>query len=324
VAGDPIVSVVKKVSPAVVNVTTAVPNPNALVGGSAIGKGVGTGFVVRSDGIIVTNFHVVEGALNIRISLPPPEHRSWTARVIGADQERDLAVLKVNATKLITIPLGDGKDVQLGERVVALGYALALPGGPTVTSGIISALARTVQASDPQAQGGTRTYQDALQTDAAINPGNSGGPLVDVAGNVVGINTAGNQQAENVGFAIAITDSVKSLIAQAIAHPQGAMAFLGVSSQTVDAGVAAQFDLAVDHGALVLAVAPGGPADKGGIRQGDVIIAFGGQPVRSSDDLGKLILQRRPGAVVAVGLVRSTGNRVTVTVTLSVRPLPTG
>jgi S1-C subfamily serine protease len=102
------------------------------------------------------------------------------------------------------------------------------------------------------------------------------------------------------------------------------MAFLGVSSQTVDAGVAAQFDLAVDHGALVLAVAPGGPADKGGIRQGDVIITFGGQPVRSSDDLGKLILQRRPGAVVAVGLVRSTGNRVTVTVTLGVRPLPTG
>jgi serine protease Do len=324
VAGDPIVSVVKKVSPAVVNVTTAVPNPNALVGGSAIGKGVGTGFVVRSDGTIVTNFHVVEGALNIKVSLPPPEHRSWTARVIGADQDRDLAILKVNATNLTAVALGDAKSVQLGERVVALGYALALPGGPTVTSGIISALARTVQASDPQAPGGTRTYQDALQTDAAINPGNSGGPLVDLAGNVVGINTAGNQQAENVGFAIAITDSVKSLIAQAIAHPQGAMAFLGVSSQTVDAGVAAQFDLAVDHGALVLAVAPRGPADKGGIRQGDVITTFGGQPVRSSDDLGKLILQRKPGAVVAVGLVRSTGNRLTVTVTLGVRPLPTG
>jgi S1-C subfamily serine protease len=220
--------------------------------------------------------------------------------------------------------LGDASDVQLGERVVALGYALALPGGPTVTSGIISALARTVQASDPQAQGGTRTYQDALQTDAAINPGNSGGPLVDLAGNVVGINTAGNQQAENVGFAIAITDSVKALIAQALAHPQGALAFLGVSSQTVDAGVAAQFDLAVDHGALVLAAAPGGPADKAGVRTGDVIVSFGGRTVGTSDDLGKLILQKKPGATVSLGLVRSTGARVTVTVTLGVRPLPTG
>ncbi len=315
---------VKRVAPAVVNVTTAVPNPDAFLGGGQTGKGVGTGFVVRSDGIIVTNFHVVEGALNIKVTLPPPDNRSFTARVIGADQDRDLAILKVNATGLPTVPLGNATDVQLGERVIALGYALALPGGPTVTSGIISSLARTVQATDPQAQGGTRTYQDALQTDAAINPGNSGGPLVDLAGNVVGINTAGNQQAENVGFAIAITESVKSLISRAIGHPQSALAYLGVSSQTVDAGVAAQFDLAVDHGALVLALAPNGPADKAGIETGDVIVAFGGRSVETSDDLGKLILDRKPGEVVSVGVVPRGGTKDTVRVTLGVRPLPSG
>ncbi|MGH2556270.1 MAG: S1C family serine protease [Actinomycetota bacterium] len=322
VSADPIVSVVRKVAPAVVNVTTAVPNPDAFLGGEEIGKGVGTGFVIRSDGIIVTNFHVVEGALNIKVTLPAPDNRSFTARVIGADQDRDLAILKVNGKDLPTVALGDAKDAQLGERVIALGYALALPGGPTVTSGIISSLARTVQASD--SQGGTRTYQDALQTDAAINPGNSGGPLVDLAGNVVGINTAGNQQAENVGFAIAVTDSVKALINQAISNPQSALAYLGVSSQTVDAGVAAQFDLAVDHGALVLALAPSGPADRAGIETGDVIVAFGGQPVRTSDDLGTLILERKPQDIVSVDLVRRDGSRETVRVILGVRPLPTG
>jgi S1-C subfamily serine protease len=322
VAGDPIVSVVNKVAPAVVNVTTAVPNPAAFLGGEETGKGVGTGFIVRSDGIIVTNFHVVEGALNIKVTLPPPDNRSFTARVIGADGDRDLAILKVNGTGLPTIPLGDAKNAELGERVIALGYALALPGGPTVTSGIISALARTVQAIDPQADGGARTYQDALQTDAAINPGNSGGPLVDLAGTVVGINTAGNQQAENVGFAIAINDSVKALLGQSVSHPQSALAYLGVSSQTVDAGVAAQFDLAVDHGALVLVLAPAGPADKTGIEVGDVITAFDGKEVRTSDDLGTLILTRKPGEVVSVNVVRRDGSRASLRVTLGVRPLP--
>jgi S1-C subfamily serine protease len=322
VQGDPIVSVVKRVAPAVVNVTTAVPNPDVFFGGDDTGQGVGTGFVIRSDGIVVTNFHVVEGALNIKVTLPAPDNRSFAARVIGADQERDLAILKVSGTDLPTVPLGDAEGVQLGERVIALGYALALPGGPTVTSGIISSLARTVQAAD--AEGGTRTYQDALQTDAAINPGNSGGPLVDLAGNVVGINTAGNRQAENVGFAIAITGSVKALINRAIRSPQSALAYLGVSSQTVDAGVAAQFELAVDHGALVLALAPGGPAEKAGIETGDVIVAFDGKTIRTSDDLGRFILERQPGNTVPVEVVRRDGSRDTVRVTLGVRPLPSG
>jgi len=161
-----------------------------------------------------------------------------------------------------------------------------------------------------------------LQTDAAINPGNSGGPLVDLAGNVVGINTAGNAQAENVGFAIAI-DPAKPIIEQTIAHPAAASAFLGVTSQTFDSGLASQTGLPVDHGALVLDIAPGGPADQAGIRPGDVIVAFDGKPVNGSDDLGRDILARKPGDKVTIQLVRADGSKQTVTATLGVRPLPT-
>jgi serine protease Do len=325
-SADPIVEVVKRVAPAVVNVTTATVSSDSLFGGgSQTGNAVGTGFLIRSDGFIVTNFHVVEGALNIKVTLPPPDGRTYTARVVGGDSAHDLAILKVNGANLPAVPLGDSSKAQLGERVIALGYALALPGGPTVTSGIISALARTVQAQDPNGPNGqpiVRTYQDALQTDAAINPGNSGGPLVDLAGNVVGINTAGNAQAENVGFAIAI-DPAKPIIEQTIAHPAAASAFLGVTSQTFDSGLASQTGLPVDHGALVVDVAPGGPADKAGIRPGDVIVAFEGKAVNGSDDLGRDILARKPGDKVTIQLVRANGSKQTVTATLGVRPLPT-
>src|SRR5712691_2132505 len=129
---DPIVSVVQRVEPAVVNVTTRTQGVDSIFGGGQAGKAVGTGFVVRSDGVIVTNYHVVEGALNIKVTLP--DGRSFPARVIGGNSDHDLAVLKVDGTNLPTVPLGDSGSLKLGETVVALGYALALPGGPTVTT----------------------------------------------------------------------------------------------------------------------------------------------------------------------------------------------
>jgi S1-C subfamily serine protease len=231
----------------------------------------------------------------------------------------------VNATGLPTVPLGDSAKVALGERVVAVGYALALPGGPTVTSGIISALQRTVQAQDPNGGAGgqpiTRTYQDVMQTDAAINPGNSGGPLLDLAGNVIGINTAGNESAQNIGFAIAI-NAARPIIEQAVAHPSAPEAYMGVSTETVDAGLASQLGLLIDHGALVLAVAPGGPASKTSITQGDVIVSFEGKALNTSDQLGSFIAKHRPGDAVKVEVVDAAGNRSAVTVTLGVRPLP--
>jgi serine protease Do len=322
---DPVVAVVERVAPAVVNVTTQTQSREAILGGSD-GEGVGTGFIIRSDGVIVTNFHVVQGATRIEVTLPPPDGRSFEGRVIGGDSEHDLAVIDIDGEDLPTVPLGNSGSLQLGERVVALGYALALAGGPSVTSGIISSLARTVRVQDPNGgedgEGIVRTLQDVLQTDAPINPGNSGGPLVDLAGNVIGINTAGAGLAENIGFAIDI-DAARPFIERAIENPAAPTAYMGVTSTTVDSGVAAQFDLPVAEGAYVLDVLPDGPADRAGIEPGVVIVRFDGRPVRTSEELGRLIVDKEPEDRVEVELVEPGGDARTVTVALGVRPVPT-
>jgi S1-C subfamily serine protease len=173
---------------------------------------------------------------------------------------------------------------------------------------------------DPTA-GVTRTYNDVLQTDAAINPGNSGGPLIDLNGNVVGIDSAGSQQAQNIGFAITI-NAAKQVIQQGILHPRAAVAYLGVTTETVTSGVAAQFGLPVKSGALVVGLSPGGPAEKAGIAVGDVIQRFDGTSVSTSDALGKLIQAKKPGDRVSVVVATSGGGQKTYTVTLATRPGP--
>ena len=315
---DPVVQVVKRVQPAVVNVVTNLFQQTPF--GQQRERGVGTGFIVRPDGIIVTNFHVVEGAQRITVIVGVPPHaKRYAARVIGGDQGADLAVLKISASGLPTVPLGDSSKLKLGEPVVALGYALALQGGPTVTSGIVSAMNRVVRANDPNFR--TRTYTHVIQTDAAINPGNSGGPLVNLAGQVVGINTAGAQQAENIGFAIAINEA-RPTIDQAIANPSAPVAYLGVTTVDVTSNLQFQYNLPVERGALVLSTAPNGPAQRAGISNGDIIVSFDGSQVNTSDDLGKLIQQHKPGDRASVGVVLPNGARKTLTVTLAVRPLP--
>jgi S1-C subfamily serine protease len=211
---DPVVQVVELVTPAVVTVSSQTRSLGVF--GEQTQRGAGTGFVVRSDGVILTNDHVVDGAADLTVTLP--DGRSVAAQVLATDPEHDLAVLRVDASSLATVTLGDSSDVAVGQRVVAIGYALSLTGGPTVTSGIISSLERTIQVQDPGAdfRSSVRTYEDVLQTDAALNAGNSGGPLVTLDGEVIGVNAAGSAQAENIGFAIAI-DAAKSLIEQAIA-----------------------------------------------------------------------------------------------------------
>ncbi|MDQ3990860.1 MAG: trypsin-like peptidase domain-containing protein [Actinomycetota bacterium] len=314
---DVIVEVVDRVRTAVVNVTTDVAAEDPV---EAPGTGTGTGFIVNPNGVVVTNFHVVEGSLNIRVVTA--DQRRFEARVIGGDPDADLAVLQVEASGLPTVPLGDSENVRLGEQVVAIGFALALEGGPSVTSGIVSALDRTIQAGD-EAGGSVRTYEDLLQTDAAINPGNSGGPLVDLSGRVIGINTAGIRaaSAENIGFAIAI-DRAKSVIEEAIADPAAPSPYLGVSTRDVTPAVAFQLDLPVDRGALVVDTAPGGPADEAGIRVGDIIVAMNGEPVESSDEVRDIILEHEPDQDIEVDVVREGGARTTITATLGVRPFP--
>ncbi|HEX6207661.1 MAG TPA: trypsin-like peptidase domain-containing protein [Actinomycetota bacterium] len=307
---EPIPAVVERVSPAVVNVRV-----NQAGGAS----GTGTGFVVRPNGIIVTNFHVVDGAFSIQVTLA--DGREFEARAIGGDPNADLAILQIEAQELPTVELGDSDALRLGETVIALGFALDIPGGPSVTSGIVSAKGRTIEAAGPQ---GPNTLEDLIQTDAPINPGNSGGPLVDLAGRVVGINTAGVSaaEAENIGFAIAI-NRARPIIEEAIDAPEAEAAYLGVSTQDVTPVVAAQLDLPVDEGALVRGVAPGTGAEEAGIVAGDVIVEIEGQAIASSADLGDAIRDHAPGDEISITVIRD-GEPRTVTAELGVRPLPTG
>jgi serine protease Do len=315
--GGGVVNVVKQVMPAVVNVVSTTTN----------GTGEGTGFVVRSDGVIVTNYHVVEGASKVTVLTSADKPVRYTARVIGGDSQADVAVLKIDATDLPTVPMGASSNLQLGQPVVAIGYALGLQGGPSVTTGVVSSLTRKITVPDERClacSNGQRVYGNVVQTDAAINPGNSGGPLVNLAGQVVGINTAGVNagNAENVGFAIQV-DSAKPVIFQAAEHPQAPVAYLGVSS--VDASNAQiQFELnpPVSKGAAVLSVVKNGPADRAGIQVGDVVVSFEGQTVDTSAQLGDAIRSHRPGDDVSMTVVHRDGTRSTVTVTLGTNPVP--
>jgi serine protease Do len=322
---QPVVDVVKAVLPSVVNVTTDQFRADAP---GQTGQGVGTGFIVRADGIIVTNCHVVEGASKITVFMNGGDGNQFSGRVIGSDCEHDLAVVKVNATGLPTVALGRSSNLQLGESVVAIGYALGLDGGPSVTTGIVSSLDRTIQAQDPACavtncgQDQTRTYTNAIQTDAAINPGNSGGPLVNLQGQVIGINTAGTQSAENIGFAIAI-DSAKSTIEQAEAHPLAPSAYIGVIPQTVTAEIALQLGLGTDSGAYVFAVSKDGPAAGAGVVEGDVIVAIDGHTIDTTDDLANVLADLKPGTKVSVEIIDRNGDSRTIDVTLGTRPLPT-
>jgi S1-C subfamily serine protease len=309
---DPVADVVDLVLPSVVNVEGD--------------GGEGTGFIVREDGIIVTNFHVVEGASRLTVFTSDEEPREFDARVIGGDIQADLAVLDVEAQGLPAVPLGDSDALRLGEQVVAIGYALGLEGGPSVTSGIVSSLTRRITVPDPGCpveecgSNQTRVYTDVIQTDAAINPGNSGGPLVDMAGNVVGINTAGSQGAENIGFAIQI-NSVAPTITQAAEEPGEPVAFMGIgSADASDPDFRFQFGTPADAGAGIVNVVPGGPADDAGVELGDVIVSFGGQVILDSASLGDAIRSHEPGDSVEFEVVRASGIRETLTVVLGENP----
>ncbi len=316
---EPVAAVAAEALPAVVNVTTDVFSSSGQTG-----QGVGTGFIVRPDGIVVTNCHVVEGATKITVFTSAKNPARYDARVIGGDCEHDLAVLKVDGTDLPTLPLGDSSKLVLGQNVVAIGYALALEGGPTVTAGIVSSLDRTVQVQDPNCdvcRNFTRTYSSVIQTDAAINHGNSGGPLLNMQGQVVGINSAGADTAENIGFAIAI-DSVKDPIQQAIDSPLAPTGYLGVQTADVTSALAMQLGLSASDGAYVVATTQGGPADDAGIRSGDVIVSVNDQAVHDTADLGNVLADLQPGDSVPV-VVDRRGQEQTLTVTLDARPYPT-
>jgi S1-C subfamily serine protease len=213
--GANLTTLVARAERGVVRISSHVTESNGFF--TQTGTAVGTGFVVTPDGLILTNDHVVESARRITVTLN--DGRTFTGRVVVADSARDLAVVRIDATGLATLPLGDSSPVRAGQSVVAIGYALDLQGSPTVTTGIVSSTGRMVQVGDQNGPNGpiVRTYRDAIQVSAAINPGNSGGPLLDAGGRVIGIDTAGASGASNVGFAIPI-DQAKTLLASATSN----------------------------------------------------------------------------------------------------------
>lgn len=274
--------------------------------------GAGTGFVISPDGVIVTNNHVVADA-NGRIEVEFPDGTKQAAELLGRAPEYDLAVIKVDGKNLPYVKLGDSDAIQVGDQVVAVGNALALQGGLSVTQGIISGKGRVV----PEDETGQVLY-DMLQTDAAINPGNSGGPLLDANGEVIGINTALAGDSQNVGFAISI-DSAKSVIEALRAGKSVRVAFLGVETSDVTPAIAKSLNLTTKTGAVIRRVTKGAAADAAGLRTNDVIVAIGGRPVRGPQDVGAEIRRYSPGDKVDITVERG-GSDTTVPVTLAARP----
>jgi serine protease Do len=290
-------------------------------------RAIGSGFVIDSEGYIMTNAHVVNGAETIRVLLPPsgPDVPSSTAaittalstrmnilpaRIVGVDRTMDVALLKVEGVKLPALPLASYRDLRQGEMVFAFGSPEGLRN--TVTHGVVSAVARQ---SDPDSP------QISIQTDAAINPGNSGGPLVDSEGHVVGINTAISSRSggsEGVGFAIPV-GLAKSVLDQLRANGHVERGWLGVGIQEVTPELARSFDLRDASGALVASIAPGGPAEHAGLQRGDVIVEFDGHAIADSHQLPAMVAVASVGSQARLTVLRG-GAKKTIDVTIASLP----
>jgi putative serine protease PepD len=288
---------VARVLPSVVSIRTK------TFGG---GEGEASGVILDHDGLILTNNHVVEGSTSVSVAFNDESHpKPVAATVIGTAPERDLAVIRVQVTGLVPVRLARSSALRLGDAVIAIGFPLGL-GGPTVTSGIVSGLDRTIE-------GENGTLTGLLQTDAAINPGNSGGPLVDRAGRLVGINTAGVREgnAENIGFAISI-DEALPVIDRIRRQTPSSQAWLGIAFSSVDSESAA-VRLGLDsstRGAAVTVVYPGGPGEKAELAVGDVITVADDVPIDSAADLARLLATRKPGDAIDLELIDSRGPRL--------------
>jgi serine protease Do len=310
---EDIQGILAKVQPGVVSIRTSSFTGQDVFGfGQQPVRGAGTGMVITPEGHVLTNAHVVNGATAIEVTLFN-EREPRQADLLGSDPTSDVAVLKIrDATGLPTVKLGDSEKIRVGDTVVAIGNALALPGGPSVTLGIVSAKDRTIDAEDEHLTG-------LLQTDAAINPGNSGGPLLDAAGEVVGMNTAIRGDAQNIGFAIAV-NTIKPKL-EALKTGRGSVtstAFLGVNAQTLTPDIKEQFDFSADKGAIVISTTPGSPAENAGLRRADVITRFDGKDIETADALVEAVRAKKPGDKVSLTFVRGEQSR-TVEVTLGSR-----
>ena len=267
-----IADLVAQVEPAVASIS--VESVNRGIFYDFTDQGAGSGIIVRSDGYVVTNYHVIQDVVGIRVHLPGG--KTYDAEIVGGDVITDIAILKIEPEySLPVIEWGDSDDTRVGDWVVAVGNALALKGGPTVTLGIISAQGRTVKTEREPLYG-------MIQTDAAINDGNSGGPLVNMDGQVIGISTAILRQAQGIGFAIS-SETARPIIDSLIEHGRVVRPLFGMTGEDVTSAIANRLSLSVDEGVILTQVSRNGPAFEAGLEVGDVIVSMDGIP---TDDMG--------------------------------------
>lgn len=285
-----VLDTIEKVTKSVVNISTVRVVHNIFYQAVPV-SGMGSGTIFDADkGLILTNNHVVGGAQKINVTL-------WNNQVIegtivGTCIARDIAVIKVKGKDLWSAELGDSDELRTGQRVFAIGNPFGLAGGPTVTSGVISALNRTIESD-------RGLIENLVQTDAAINPGNSGGPLVDIEGKIIAISTAIIPFAQGIGFAIPI-NSAKTCTTDILAGVSERRPWLGVVGLTLTPDIAKYYSLPVGHGVIVTRVAEDSPAEKSGMEEGDIILELENLEVRSIEDLVKEIRKRRVGDQIRI------------------------
>jgi S1-C subfamily serine protease len=307
-----VINVATTAGKSVVEIKTRVTSPDLFV--QQTQQGIGSGFIVTSDGYIVTNNHVVEGATQLQVILRDQSH-PYDARIVGTSPQDDIAVIKIDATGLPALNFGDSHKLKVGQLAIAIGSPLGQQN--SVTKGVISALNRSLQVPDPMT-GATETILNAIQTDAAINPGNSGGPLLDSAGEVIGVNFAIEQAQSGPGLGFALDgDAAHDVATQLIQTGHVNEPYLGISYQSVDETAAATYGLTV--GALVKQVASGSPADHAGIRVDDTVVQVNGQAIDDSHPLKDVLRQFHPGDHVSLTLKRG-GQTLTVQVALGTQP----
>ena len=290
-----IVVTVEKIAPCVVTILTEWVDYSYFLQPTPY-RGAGSGVIFTQDGYIVTNGHVVENAKDIKVILP--DGSFFAARLVGVDSFTDLAVIKVDAHSLPVANFGDSKALHLGQPVIAIGNAFDLPGGHTVTLGIVSALGRSIKTYDGI------ILHDLIQTDAAINPGNSGGPLLTLDGKVIGINTARiGGGAENIGFAVS-SATIEPVIEQLVRHGKIIWPWLGIEAVTLTPALTIELNLSVKQGVLVDEVYNGGPADKAGLQKGDVVVSVAGEQVATVLELQNTVRKHGIGQEVEVSFIR--------------------
>ena len=309
-----VIEAADRVAPAVVLIRTETPG---MFGGAT---GTGSGVIFDADGWILTNRHVVEDADGVVVSLS--DGRTFDGTVYGVDTLTDLAIIKVDETGLPAAPIGTSADLAPGQLAIAIGNPLGYEN--TVTTGIVSGLGRQINATDAS-QTSAETLRNLIQTDAAINPGNSGGPLVNSAGQVIGINTAVSTTAQGLGFAIPI-DIARPIMEQALQGQEIARPWIGIRYVPVTPALADAEDLPVDFGAFVgsaapdqPAILPGSPAEEAGIQEGDIIVAVDGEQITADADLSTLIVTHAPGDTITLRVLRDNSTRE-VEVTLGELP----